>query len=150
MLKIPIIGNTFKIYLFVIFLRVLWMCYKAGLPLTNALQSTAKCLPNVYYRQGVEYISQQITTGKSFSDSLTQSKLFSARIEQLIMIGEQAGSLEQMLAELADYYQSELERKLIVMSQLLEPLIMIILCVMVGGLVIAMYMPIFRLGAVIG
>ncbi|MDF2181553.1 type II secretion system F family protein [Neptuniibacter sp. CAU 1671] len=149
-LKIPIIGGILHNAAIARFSRTLETTFAAGVPLVDALESSAGASGNVVYREAILQIRNSVSTGQSLKDAIIVTGLFPNMASQMIAIGEEAGSLEQMLSKVADYYEGLVDDAVDNMSALIEPLIISVLGVLVGGLVIAMYLPIFQLGNVVG
>src|SRR5882672_2192865 len=148
-LKVPIIGPIMVKAAIARFARTLSTMFAAGVPLVEALESVAGATGNVVYEQAVLRMRDEVSTGQRLQRSMETSGLFPNMVEQMIAVGEESGSLDAMSAKVADFYEAEVDNAVDAMSSLLEPLIMAILGVLVGGLVIAMYLPIFKLGAVV-
>ncbi len=149
-LKIPIIGKILHNAAIARFTRTLETTFAAGVPLVEALESSANAAGNVIYKDAILQIRNGVSTGQSLKDAIIVTGLFPNMASQMIAIGEEAGSLEQMLSKVADYYEGLVDDAVDNMSALIEPLIISVLGVLVGGLVIAMYLPIFQLGNVVG
>src|SRR5882672_543985 len=149
MLKFPIIGPILYKSAIARFARTLSTMFAAGVPLVEALESVAGATGNIVYEQAVLRMRDEVSTGQRLQRSMETSGLFPNMVEQMIAVGEESGSLDAMSAKVADFYEAEVDNAVDAMSSLLEPLIMAILGVLVGGLVIAMYLPIFKLGAVV-
>ena len=123
--------------------------FAAGVPLVEALESVSGATGNVVYEQGVLQIRDEIATGQRLQRAMDATDLFPNMVVQMVAVGEESGSLDDMTAKVADFYEAEVDDAVDNLSSLLEPMIMAILGVLVGGLVIAMYLPIFKLGAVV-
>ena len=123
--------------------------FAAGVPLVDALDSAAGASGNVVYEKAIMQIKNGVSTGQSLQNAVTMTGLFPAMATQMIAIGEEAGSLDMMLDKVASYYEEEVDNAVDNLSTLIEPMIMSILGILVGGLVIAMYLPIFQLGNVV-
>ncbi|WP_067862381.1 type II secretion system F family protein [Neptuniibacter marinus] len=149
MLKIPVIGQILHNASIARFSRTLATTFAAGVPLVNALDSAAGASGNALYRDAILQIRNGVSTGQSLKDAVTMTGIFPNMTVQMIAIGEEAGSLEMMLEKVADFYEELVDNAVDNLSSLLEPLIMAVLGVLVGGLVIAMYLPIFQLGNVV-
>ena len=149
MLKIPAIGQILHNAAIARFARTLATTFSAGVPLVNALESAAGASGNVVYRDAITQIKNGVSTGQSLQNAITMTGVFPNMAVQMISIGEEAGSLDLMLGKVADYYEEQVDNAVDNLSSLLEPMIMVILGVLVGGLVIAMYLPIFQLGSAI-
>lgn len=148
-LKWPLIGNMLSDAIFARCLHTLATTLQAGLPVLEALQLTANMASNSLYTQGFHTVCQQIKNGQTLHKALQNTQLFPSRVIQMVSIGEESGRLDEMLQKLADFFAERLDDKVENLSQLLEPALMIFLCVLVGTLVVAMYLPIFRLSAVL-
>jgi len=148
-LKLPIIGKILHNSSIARFARTLATTFAAGVPLVDALESAAGASGNVVYEKAIMQIKNGVSTGQSLQNAVTMTGLFPAMATQMIAIGEEAGSLEMMLDKVASYYEEEVDNAVDNLSTLIEPMIMSILGILVGGLVIAMYLPIFQLGNVV-
>lgn len=149
MLKIPVIGGILHNASIARFARTLATTFAAGVPLVNALDSAAGASGNALYRDAIFQIRNGVSTGQSLNNAVTMTGIFPNMTVQMIAIGEEAGSLEMMLEKVADFYEELVDNAVDNLSSLLEPLIMAVLGILVGGLVIAMYLPIFQLGQVV-
>ncbi len=148
-LKIPIIGAILVKASIARYARTLSTMFAAGVPLVEAMESVAGAVGNVVYGAAVLKMRDEVATGQSLQASMNQSGVFPNMVVQMVAIGEEAGSLDTMLAKVADFYEEEVDNAVDGLSSLLEPLIMAILGVLIGGLVIAMYLPIFKMGQVV-
>lgn len=148
-LKFPIIGPILHKAAIARYARTLSTMFAAGVPLVEALESVAGATGNIVYENAVMAIRDEVATGNRLQRAMENTGLFPNMVVQMIAVGEEAGALDQMSAKVADFYEAEVDAAVDSMSSLLEPLIMAILGVLVGGLVIAMYLPIFKLGAVV-
>ncbi|WP_420600322.1 type II secretion system F family protein [Neptuniibacter sp.] len=148
-LKIPVIGKILQNASVARFSRTLATTFAAGVPLVDALDSAAGASGNAVYRDAIIQIRNGVSTGQSLKNAVSMTGVFPNMTEQMIAIGEEAGSLEMMLEKIADFYEELVDNAVDNLSSLLEPLIMVVLGVLVGGLVIAMYLPIFQLGNVV-
>jgi len=148
-LRIPVIGEILRKAAIARFARTLSTMFAAGVPLVEALGSVAGATGNAVYGEAVRGMQDEVATGQQLQWCVEQTKLFPHMVTQMIAIGEEAGSLDAMLAKVADFYEEEVDNAIDSLSSLLEPLIMAVLGVLVGGLVIAMYLPIFKLGSVV-
>lgn len=149
-LKIPIIGDILNKAAVARYARTLSTMFAAGVPLVETLDSVAKAVGNVVYRNAIFQMRDQVSTGVSLTDSMSQAGVFPSMVNQMVGIGEEAGSLDSMLAKVADFYEEEVDDAVDNLSALMEPMIMAVLGVLIGGLVIAMYLPIFKMGSAIG
>lgn len=148
-LKIPVIGPIMEKAAIARYARTLSTMFAAGVPLVEALTSVAGATGNIVYEEATLKIRDEVATGQRLQRSMEATELFPNMVVQMIAVGEESGSLDSMAAKVADFYEADVDAAVDAMSSLLEPLIMAILGVLVGGLVIAMYLPIFKLGAAI-
>jgi type IV pilus assembly protein PilC len=149
LLKAPVVGPIMVKASIARYARTLSTMFAAGVPLVEALTSVAGATGNIVYEEAVLRIRDEVSTGQRLQRSMESTGLFPNMVIQMIAVGEESGSLDQMAAKVADFYEADVDAAVDAMSSLLEPLIMAILGVLVGGLVIAMYLPIFKLGAVV-
>jgi type IV pilus assembly protein PilC len=148
-LKMPIIGPILNKAAIARFARTLSTMFAAGVPLVEALESVAGATGNIVYENAVMRMRDEVATGQRLQRAMETTELFPNMVVQMIAVGEESGSLDTMSGKVASFYEAEVDNAVDAMSSLLEPLIMVILGVLVGGLVIAMYLPIFKLGAVV-
>ncbi len=148
-LKLPIIGPIMHKAAVARYARTLGTMFAAGVPLVEALESVAGATGNVVYSDAVLMIRDSVATGQQLQFAMSQTGLFPNMVEQMVAIGEESGALDTMLNKVADFYEQEVDDAVDALSSLLEPLIMSILGVLIGGLVVAMYLPIFKMGAAI-
>ena len=149
MLKLPIIGTILHKSAIARYARTLSTTFAAGVPLVEALGSVAGACGNIVYETAVNRMRDEVATGQRLQRAMENTDLFPNMVNQMVAVGEESGSLDAMSAKVADFYEEEVDNAVDSMSSLLEPLIMAILGVLVGGLVIAMYLPIFKMGAVV-
>jgi type IV pilus assembly protein PilC len=149
MLKIPIIGKILNEAVIARFARTLSTTFAAGVPLIEALQSVAGAAGNAVYRDAVLKVRDEVATGITLNSSLRGTGVFPVMLLQLTAIGEESGSLDDMLSRAADHYEEAVDNAVDNLTTLLEPMIMAVLGVLVGGLLIGMYLPIFNLGNVL-
>ncbi|MGI9237119.1 MAG: type II secretion system F family protein [Woeseiaceae bacterium] len=149
MLKTPIIGPIMQKASIARYARTLSTMFAAGVPLVEALESVAGATGNIVYEVGVLEMRDEVATGQRLQQAMENTDLFPNMVIQMIAVGEESGSLDQMSAKVADFYEEDVDNAVDNLSSLLEPMIMAILGVLVGGLVVAMYLPIFKLGAVV-
>ena len=147
-LKLPIIGSVVHDAVIARFSRTLSTTFAAGVPLVEALESTAGAAGNAIYAQGIRRIRDDVTSGTALAISIRTTGLFPSMLLQMTAIGEESGSLDDMLGKVADHYEAAVDNAVDSLSSLMEPMIMSILGILVGGLMIAMYLPIFMLGSV--
>ena len=148
-LKIPIIGGILQKAAIARYARTLSTMFSAGVPLVEALESVAGATGNIVYEVGVMEMRDEVATGQRLQQSMENTGLFPNMVIQMIAVGEESGSLDDMSAKVADFYEEDVDNAVDNLSSLLEPMIMAILGVLVGGLVVAMYLPIFKMGSVI-
>jgi type IV pilus assembly protein PilC len=148
-LSLPLVGVVLKHAAIARFSRTLAITFAAGLPLDKALQIVAQATGNVIFNDASVYIGREIVKGETLQQSMRKTAIFPEMVIQMVHIGEEAGALEQMLAKIADYYEQEVDNRVVNLMNLCEPLVIIILSILVGGLVMAMYLPIFKLGSVV-
>jgi type IV pilus assembly protein PilC len=148
-LKTPIVGVILNKAAIARFSRTLSTMFAAGVPLVEAMDSVAGATGNIVYSDAILRIRDEVSTGRQLNAAMKDAALFPNMVVQMVAIGEESGALDDMLAKVADFYEDEVDNAVDSLSSLLEPLIMAILGVLVGGLVIAMYLPIFKLGAVV-
>jgi type IV pilus assembly protein PilC len=149
-LKMPIIGPILNKAAIARYARTLSTMFAAGVPLVEALDSVAGACGNIVYEDGVMKMRDEVATGQRLQRAMENTGLFPNMVVQMIAVGEESGALDTMSGKVATFYEEDVDAAVDSMSSLLEPLIMAILGVLVGGLVIAMYLPIFKLGAVVG
>jgi type IV pilus assembly protein PilC len=149
MLKLPIIGPILEKACIARFARTLSTMFSAGVPLVEGLGSVAGACGNIVYEIGVNQIKDEVATGARLQQCMENTNLFPNMVIQMIAVGEESGSLDEMSAKVADFYEDDVDNAVDGLSSLLEPMIMAILGVLVGGLVVAMYLPIFKMGAVV-
>src|SRR5579862_5329571 len=148
-LKVPIIGPILNKAAIARYARTLSTMFAAGVPLVEALESVAGATGNIVYEKAVLQMRDEVSTGQRLQRAMENTGLFPNMVNQMIAVGEESGSLDEMSGKVATFYEAEVDNAVDAMSSLLEPLIMLILGVLVGGLVIAMYLPIFNLGKVV-
>ncbi len=150
MLKLPILGAIVRKAAIARFARTLSTMFAAGVPLVEAMDSVAGAVGNVVYGAGVRKIRDEVATGTQLNIAMRNVNLFPNMVVQMTAIGEESGSIDTMLGKVADFYEAEVDDAVDNMSSLIEPFIMVFLGGLIGGLVIAMYMPIFQMGKVVG
>jgi type IV pilus assembly protein PilC len=147
LLRTPIIGPILIRAIIARFARTLSTTLESGMPITDAMRAMVDIMGNVVYSKAIAQICNDVTSGHQLNVSMTSTKLFPHMVVQMISVGEASGSLSDMLHKVADYYEEEVNYAVDNLSSLLEPLIMLLLGVIIGSLVIAMYLPIFKLGS---
>jgi type IV pilus assembly protein PilC len=149
MLRLPIFGEVLRKATIARWLRTLSTMFAAGVPLVEALDSVGGASGNIVYLQATKRIQQEVSTGTSLTVSMNNAKVFPNMVLQMASIGEESGSLDAMLGKAADIFEREVDEAVDSLSSLLEPLIMVVLGTIIGGLVVAMYLPIFKMGQVV-
>jgi type IV pilus assembly protein PilC len=147
--KLPIIGPILHKAAIARFARTLSTTFAAGVPLISALESAAGASGNAVYRRAILSIQKEVQTGMQMNAAMRMTGIFPDMVTQMVMIGEESGALDGMLAKIANIYEMRVDDAVDGLTSLLEPLIMVVLGTLVGGLIIAMYLPIFNLGSVI-
>ncbi len=148
-LKIPIIGQILEKATIARWTRTLQTMFAAGVPLVESLDAVAGASGNAVYAAATRRIQTEVSTGTSLTNAMTNTKRFPSMVLQMTQIGEESGSLDNMLGKIADFYEREVDDAVAALSSLLEPIIIVFLGVVIGGLVVAMYLPIFKLGQVV-
>ncbi len=148
-LRIPVVGGIVHDSVIARFSRTLSTTFAAGVPLVEALESTAGAAGNAIYATAIRQIRDDVTSGTSLYQSIRATGLFPSMLLQMTSIGEESGSLDEMLGKVADQYEAQVDNAVDSLSSLMEPIIMSVLGVLVGGLMVAMYLPIFMLGSVV-
>ncbi|MFT5562136.1 MAG: type IV pilus assembly protein PilC [Litorivivens sp.] len=148
-LKAPVVGDIVNNTVVARFSRTLATTFAAGVPLVDALQSVSRAAGNAVYKKAIDRIRMDVTTGQSLYMSIKMTGLFPPMLLQMVSIGEESGALDTMLDKVANYYEAEVDNSVDGLTALLEPMIMSVLGVLVGGLMIAMYLPIFAMGAAV-
>ncbi|MBC6904434.1 type II secretion system F family protein [Saccharophagus sp. K07] len=148
-LRIPVIGQIVYQSIVARFSRTLSTTFAAGVPLIDALESVAGATGNAIYESAVLRVRDEVATGTQLNVALRQTKMFPSMLLQMTTIGEESGSLDEMLDKVATYYEEAVDNLVDSLTSLLEPMIMAVLGILVGGLMVAMYLPIFQLGQVV-
>jgi type IV pilus assembly protein PilC len=149
MLRLPIFGDLIRKATIARWTRTLSTMFAAGVPLVEALDSVAGAAGNYEYWVGTKKIQAEVATGSSLVVSMQNTDLFSNMVLQMVAIGEESGSLDSMLSKVADFFEAEVDDAVEALSSLMEPLIMVVLGTLIGGMVVAMYLPIFKMGSVV-
>jgi type IV pilus assembly protein PilC len=149
LLKIPVFGSLINKAVIARWTRTLSTMFAAGVPLVEALDSVAGASGNAVYRKATESIQRDVSTGSALTTSMQTTGVFPTMVLQMASIGEESGSLDHMLGKAAEFYEDEVDEMVKGLSSLMEPFIIVILGVLIGGIVISMYLPIFKLGAVV-
>jgi type IV pilus assembly protein PilC len=149
LLRTPVFGDLVRKSSVARWTRTLSTTFAAGVPLVEALDSVAGAAGNYVYFVATKKIQSEVATGSSLNSAMQGTDVFANMVIQMVAIGEEAGSLDAMLAKVADYYEQEVDDAVDALSSLMEPMIMVVLGTLIGGLVIAMYLPIFKLGGAV-
>ena len=149
LLKLPIFGELVDKSAVARWTRTLSTMFAAGVPLVESLDSVAGAAGNYVYQEATQKIQSEVTTGTSLTAAMTNANVFPSMVLQMTAIGEESGALDHMLGKAADFYEAEVDEMVAGLSSLMEPIIIVILGTVIGGIVIAMYLPIFKLGAVV-
>jgi type IV pilus assembly protein PilC len=149
LLKLPVLGPIVQKATIARWTRTLATMFTAGVPLVESLDAVAGAAGNAVYAAATKKIQTDVSTGTSLTNAMTNTMIFPTMVLQMTQIGEESGSLDGMLGKVADFYEREVDDAVAALSSLLEPIIIVFLGVVIGGLVVAMYLPIFKLGAVI-
>jgi len=149
LLRVPIFGDLINKSVIARWTRTLSTMFAAGVPLVEALDSVGGASGNAVYQQATEQIQRDVSTGSALTTSMTATGIFPVMVLQMTAIGEESGSLDHMLGKAAEFYEEEVDEMVKGLSSLMEPFIIVILGVIIGGIVVSMYLPIFKLGAVV-
>lgn len=149
MLRLPIFGVLVEKSCIARWTRTLSTMFAAGVPLVEALDSVGGASGNAVYAQATDKIQQEVSTGTSLTSAMTSTNVFPSMVLQMCAIGEESGSIDHMLGKAADFYEEEVDEMVAGLSSLMEPIIIVFLGVIIGGIVVAMYLPIFQLGQVV-
>ena len=149
LLKVPVFGDLIHESVIARWTRTLATMFAAGVPLVEALDSVGGASGNAVYQEATEKIQKDVSTGSALTTSMTATGVFPSMVLQMAAIGEESGSLDHMLGKAAEFYEDEVDEMVKGLSSLMEPFIIVILGVLIGGIVVSMYLPIFKLGAVV-
>lgn len=149
LLKLPLFGGVIRKAIIARWTRTLSTMFAAGVPLVESLDSVGGAAGNAVYLEATRKISAAVSSGSSLVSAMQTTKVFPAMVTQMVAIGEESGALDQMLSKVAEFHEEEVDAAVASLSTLMEPIIMVILGVVIGGLVIVMYLPIFQLGSVV-
>jgi type IV pilus assembly protein PilC len=149
LIKLPVFGALIEKAVIARWTRTLSTMFAAGVPLVEALDSVGGASGNSVYLKATEKIQQEVSTGTSLTAAMTNANLFPSMVLQMCSIGEESGSIDHMLGKAADFYEAEVDDMVAGLSSLMEPFIIVFLGVLIGGIVVAMYLPIFKLGQVV-
>ena len=149
LLRLPIFGDIIRKSVIARWTRTLATMFAAGVPLVEALDSVGGASGNFVYKVATQNIRSEVSTGTNLTTSMQNTNLFPNMVIQMVAIGEESGALDSMLSKVADFFEAEVDDAVEAMSSLMEPLIMVVLGTLIGGMVVAMYLPIFKLGSVV-
>ncbi len=149
LLKVPVFGELVRKATIARWTRTLATMFAAGVPLVEALNSVAGAAGNAVYFNATKSIQREVSTGNSLTVAMQNTEVFPSMVIQMVSIGEEAGSLDAMLSKVADFYEAEVDDSVEALSSLMEPIIMVVLGTLIGGMVVAMYLPIFKMGQVV-
>ena len=149
LLRLPIFGEVIRKATIARWTRTLATMFAAGVPLVEALDSVGGAAGNAVYLDATRKIQTEVSTGTNLTVAMQNANVFPNMVTQMVAIGEESGALDNMLGKVADFYEEEVDEAVGALSSLMEPMIMVILGVLIGGLVVAMYLPIFKLGSVV-
>ena len=150
MLKLPIFGDVIRKATIARWTRTLSTMFAAGVPLVEALDSVAGAAGNAVYFDATKLIQREVSQGSNLMSAMQGTGVFPSMVLQMVAIGEEAGSLDGMLSKVADFYEAEVDDAVAALSSLMEPIIMVVLGTLIGGMVVAMYLPIFKMGQAVG
>ncbi len=148
-LKLPIFGEVIRKATIARWSRTLSTMFAAGVPLVESLDSVAGAAGNYVYYEATKTIQIEVSTGNTLMSSMANTNAFPSMVVQMVAIGEESGSLDSMLGKVADFYEAEVDDAVAALSSLMEPMIMVVLGTLIGGMVVAMYLPIFKMGMVV-
>ena len=148
-LRMPVFGSLIRKATIARWTRTLSTMFAAGVPLVEALDSVGGASGNAVYIDATKRIQTEVSTGTSLTTAMQNAGVFPNMVTQMVAIGEESGALDQMLGKVADFYEQEVDDAVESLSSLMEPFIIVILGVLIGGIVVSMYLPIFKLGAVV-
>ena len=146
LLRMPIFGDIIRKASIARWTRTLSTMFAAGVPLVEALDSVGGAAGNYVYKVATKEIQSEVSTGTSLTAAMQNTDLFPNMVIQMVAIGEESGALDSMLGKVADFFEAEVDDAVEALSSLMEPMIMVVLGALIGGMVIAMYLPIFKLG----
>ena len=149
-LKVPVFGDLLIKSSIARWTRTLSTMFAAGVPLVEALDSVGGAAGNYVYTMATRQIQAEVSTGSSLTVAMENSGVFPSMVTQMVAIGEESGQLDAMLSKVADFFEAEVDDAVDALSSLMEPMIMVVLGGLIGGLVVAMYLPIFKMGSVVG
>jgi len=150
LLRLPIFGVIIRKSVIARWTRTLATMFAAGVPLVESLESVGGAAGNYVYKLATRQIQSEVSTGTSLTVAMQNANIFPNMVTQMVSIGEESGALDSMLSKVADFFEQEVDDAVDAMTSLMEPLIMVVLGTLIGGMVVAMYLPIFKIGAVVG
>ena len=150
LLKTPVFGDVIRKATIARWTRTLSTMFAAGVPLVEALDSVAGAAGNYVYYEATKKIQLEVTTGNALANSMENANVFPSMVIQMVAIGEESGALDSMLSKVADFYEAEVDDAVAAISSLMEPVIMVVLGTLIGSMVVAMYLPIFKMGQAVG
>jgi type IV pilus assembly protein PilC len=148
-LKVPVFGDVIRKAAIARWCRTLSTMFAAGVPLVEALDSVAGAAGNYVYYEATKKVQAEVSSGTALTLAMTNSQVFPSMVLQMTAIGEESGALDAMLSKVADFFEQEVDEAVESLSSLMEPMIMVVLGVLIGGIVVAMYLPIFKMGQAI-
>jgi len=149
LLRVPVFGDIIRKSVIARWTRTLATMFAAGVPLVESLDSVGGAAGNHVYKMATKQIQSEVSTGSSLTISMQNVNLFPNMVTQMVAIGEESGALDSMLSKVADFFEAEVDDAVEAMSSLMEPMIMVVLGTLIGGMVVSMYLPIFKLGSVV-
>jgi type IV pilus assembly protein PilC len=148
-LRVPVFGDVIRKASIARWCRTLSTMFAAGVPLVESLDSVAGAAGNYVYYEATKKVQAEVSSGTALTLAMTNSQVFPSMVLQMTAIGEESGSLDAMLSKVSDFFEQEVDEAVESLSSLMEPMIMVVLGVLIGGIVIAMYLPIFKMGQAI-
>jgi type IV pilus assembly protein PilC len=148
LLRVPIFGEIVRKSVIARWTRTLATMFAAGVPLVESLESVGGAAGNHVYKVATRQIQSDVSTGVNLTTAMQNVNIFPNMVIQMVSIGEESGALDSMLSKVADFFEQEVDDSVDAMSSLMEPIIMVVLGILIGGMVVAMYLPIFKLGAI--
>lgn len=149
LLRVPVFGDIVRKSVIARWTRTLATMFAAGVPLVESLDSVGGAAGNYVYKAATKQIQNEVSTGTSLTNAMQNANIFPNMVTQMVAIGEESGALDSMLSKVADFFEQEVDDAVEAMSSLMEPMIMVVLGTLIGGMVVAMYLPIFKLGSVV-
>lgn len=150
LLRTPVFGDIIRKSVIARWTRTLSTMFAAGVPLVESLESVGGAAGNYVYKAATRQIQSEVSTGTSLTIAMQNANLFPNMVTQMVAIGEESGALDSMLSKVADFFEQEVDDAVEALSSLMEPIIMVVLGTLIGGMIVAMYLPIFKMGAVVG